>query len=102
VEESEARLRTTPPSSGIDAESPTDIGPSIAGAPRIPDPDREARTRWMRINRQFRCIITSVAVIFSLLLFCILISWVLLISTFVLSHNKVSLHCMCSYLASNQ
>lgn len=102
VEESEARLRTTPPSSGIDAESPTDIGPSIAGAPRMPDPDREARNRWMRINRQFRCIITSVAVIFSLLLFCILISWVLLISTFVLSHNKVSLHCMCSYLASNQ
>jgi len=52
------------------------------------DPNFRARTRWMRINRRFRCIITSVAVLFSLLLFFIVIAWVLLTSTYVLSHNK--------------
>jgi len=52
------------------------------------DPNRDARTRWIRINRRFRFIITSVAVVFSLLLFCVLIAWVLLTSTYILSHNK--------------
>mmetsp|Transcript_22094 Transcript_22094/g.46600 ORF Transcript_22094/g.46600 Transcript_22094/m.46600 type:complete len:1058 (+) Transcript_22094:244-3417(+) len=52
------------------------------------DPNRRARIRWMRINRRFRCLVTSVAVLFSLLLFCIVIAWVLLTSTYVLSHNK--------------
>ena len=56
--------------------------------PTTPDPDTEARIRWMRINRRFKFIITSVALLFSLLLFCILISWVMLTATYVLSHNK--------------
>ena len=33
--------------------------------------------------------VTSVAIVFSLLLFCILISWVMLIATYVLSHNRI-------------
>ena len=53
------------------------------------DPDQEARLRWMQINRRFTSILGSVAVLFSLLLFCILISWVLLTSTYVLSYKKV-------------
>ena len=101
AEEPVVGLRTTPLTHNADAEVPDDVrlepehahDPSIEAA-TVTDPDREARTRWMRINRQFRCIVTSVAVVFSLLLFCILISWVLLTSTVVLSHNKVSLHCM--------
>ena len=56
--------------------------------PATPDPDTEARIRWMRINRRFKFIITSVAILFSLLLFCILIAWVMLTATYVLSHNK--------------
>lgn len=56
--------------------------------PNTADPNQRARIRWMRINRRFRCMITSVAVLFSLLLFFIVIAWVLLTSTYVLSHNK--------------
>lgn len=57
------------------------------------DPDQEARLRWMQINRRFTSILGSVAVLFSLLLFCILISWVLLTSTYVLSYKKVCVYC---------
>ena len=60
----------------------------IESTPTTQDPDTEARIRWMRINRRFKFIITAVAVLFSLLLFCILISWVMLTATYVLSHNK--------------
>lgn len=57
--------------------------------PSQSDPESEARIRWIRINRRFKCMVTSVAIIFSLLLFCILISWVMLIATYVLSHNRI-------------
>jgi hypothetical protein len=53
------------------------------------DPNREARTRWIRINRRFQLIITVVALIFSLLLFSILICWVVFTSAYVLSIEKV-------------
>jgi hypothetical protein len=53
------------------------------------DPNREARTRWIRINRRFQLIITVVALIFSLLLFSILICWVVFTSAYVLSIDKV-------------
>ena len=108
--DSGTRLQSGPPSSTNDAELPTaEISefehahehahdPSTTVTPTLSDPDREARTRWMRINRHFQCIVTSVAVLFSLLLFCILITWVLLTSTIVLSHNKASLCCTCIYI----
>jgi len=52
------------------------------------DPNAEARIRWIRINRRFKFMISSVALIFSLLLFCILIAWVLLATTYVVSNKK--------------
>jgi hypothetical protein len=61
--------------------------------PNPSDPDQEARIRWIRINRRFKGILESVAVLFSLLLCCILISWVLMTSAYVLSRNKVSVLC---------
>jgi len=54
------------------------------------DPHREARARWIRINRRFQLIITIVALIFSLLLFSILVCWVVLTSAYVVSIDK---HC---------
>lgn len=53
------------------------------------DPNREARTRWIRINRRFQLIITVVALIFSLLLFAILVCWVVFTSAYVVSIDKV-------------
>lgn len=55
----------------------------------IIDPDRDARTRWLQINRRFRCILSSVALIFSFLLVLFLISWVILIATYVLTLGKI-------------
>ena len=52
------------------------------------DPEREARMRWMRINRRFQLVITIVAILFSFLLFAILICWVALTSTYVVSFEK--------------
>lgn len=52
------------------------------------DPNRDARTRWIRINRRFQLIITFVALIFSLLLFAILVCWVVLTSAYVVSIDK--------------
>ncbi|KAL7536480.1 hypothetical protein ACHAXR_007191 [Thalassiosira sp. AJA248-18] len=100
------RITTSPPSSPSSRNVPelptdepvissnndiTDIDTNDTlheGTSSISDPNQQARIRWIRINRRFRCIITSVAVLFSLLLFFIVIAWVLLISTYVLSHNK--------------
>jgi hypothetical protein len=53
-----------------------------------PDPQREARARWININRRFQIVITIVALIFSLLLFAILVCWVVLTSSYVMSMDK--------------
>jgi hypothetical protein len=52
------------------------------------DPNRDARMRWIRINRRFQLIITIVALIFSLLLFAVLVCWVVLTSAYVVSIDK--------------
>jgi len=52
------------------------------------EPNRRARSRFLRINRRFQFIISMVAIIFSLLLFAILVCWVLLTSTYVISIDK--------------
>jgi Ring finger domain len=53
-----------------------------------PDPQRDARARWIQINRRFQVVITIVALIFSLLLFGILVCWVVLTSAYVVSIDK--------------
>jgi hypothetical protein len=69
--------------------------PSRLGTPADPveaeeeiDPERQARIRWIRINRRFQLVITLVALLFSLLLFAILICWVVLTSAYVVSFDK--------------
>lgn len=52
------------------------------------DRDRLARIRWIRINRRFQLVITFVALLFSALLFAILICWVSLTSAYVMSLRK--------------
>ena len=52
------------------------------------DPNRDSRARWIRINRRFQLVITIVALIFSLLLFAILVCWVVLTSAYVVSIDK--------------
>jgi len=57
-------------------------------SPEINDRERIARIRWIRINRRFQKVMAGVALLFSLLLFAILICWVVLTSTYVLSVQK--------------
>lgn len=52
------------------------------------DPERQARIRWIQINRRFQLVITFVALLFSLLLFAILICWVVLTSAYVVCFDK--------------
>eukprot|EP00538_Stauroneis_constricta_P000461 CAMPEP_0119571712 /NCGR_PEP_ID=MMETSP1352-20130426/44258_1 /TAXON_ID=265584 /ORGANISM="Stauroneis constricta, Strain CCMP1120" /LENGTH=902 /DNA_ID=CAMNT_0007621395 /DNA_START=192 /DNA_END=2900 /DNA_ORIENTATION=- len=52
------------------------------------DPNRDARARWISINRRFQLVITVVALLFSLLLFAILVCWVVLTSAYVVSIDK--------------
>lgn len=52
------------------------------------DRERQARMRWVQINRRFQFVITVVALVFSLLLFGILISWVIMTSAYVVSFDK--------------
>lgn len=52
------------------------------------DSERQARSRWIQINRRFQFVITAVALLFSLLLFGILICWVVLTSAYVVSFDK--------------
>lgn len=59
----------------IEVESPT-------------NEDQVARSRWVRINRSFQNFITVVALLFSILLFLILLSWVALTSAYVISLEK--------------
>mmetsp|Transcript_17954 Transcript_17954/g.48788 ORF Transcript_17954/g.48788 Transcript_17954/m.48788 type:complete len:912 (+) Transcript_17954:166-2901(+) len=57
-------------------------------ASRVGDSERQARIRWIQINRRFQFVITVVALIFSLLLFAILICWVIFTSSYVLAFDK--------------
>jgi Ring finger domain len=52
------------------------------------DRERRARIRWIRINRRFQVVITMVALLFSCLLFGILIGWVVLTSIYVVSFDQ--------------
>jgi hypothetical protein len=52
------------------------------------DLQRDARNRWIRINRRFQLVVTIVAPVFSLLLFAILVCWVVLTSAYVVSIDK--------------
>lgn len=52
------------------------------------DPELRARIRWIQINRRFQFVITAVALLFSLLLFGILICWVILTTAYVVSLDK--------------
>ena len=52
------------------------------------DPNRQARTRWVQINRRFQLTITIVALIFSFLLFAILVCWVAMTSAYVVAIEK--------------
>lgn len=52
------------------------------------DPEWRARIRWIRINRRFQIVITVVALIFTLLLFSILVGWVVFTSAYVVSFDK--------------
>lgn len=54
----------------------------------VHDRERAARIRWIRINRRFQTVMTWVALLFSFLLFAILICWVVLTSTYVMSVQK--------------
>jgi Ring finger domain len=54
----------------------------------IEDQERVARLRWIRINRRFQLIVAVVVLIFSFLLFAILVCWIVLASTFILSWDK--------------
>mmetsp|Transcript_30086 Transcript_30086/g.44590 ORF Transcript_30086/g.44590 Transcript_30086/m.44590 type:complete len:602 (-) Transcript_30086:262-2067(-) len=47
-----------------------------------------ARSRWIRANQRFQVVITFVALIFSLLLFAILVCWVVLTSSYIISMDK--------------
>jgi hypothetical protein len=53
------------------------------------DPLREARRNWIRINRVFQLIVTVVGLIFSFLLFSIMVTWVVLTSAYVVSIDEV-------------
>lgn len=53
------------------------------------DPLREARRNWIRINRIFKVVVTVVGLIFSFLLFSIMVTWVVLTSAYVVSIDEV-------------
>jgi hypothetical protein len=75
--------------SSLAEETLVPVEPSQQESAPEEDPNREARTRWIRINRRFQLIITVVALLFSLLLFAILVCWVVLTSAYVVSIEKV-------------
>ena len=49
------------------------------------DPNREARRNWILINQRFQLVIMIVGVIFSFLVFAIMVTWVVLTSAYVVS-----------------
>ena len=52
------------------------------------DLDRRARRRWVRINQRFQVLITFVALVFSLILFAVLVCWIVMTSSYVVSIDK--------------
>lgn len=66
----------------------TGSGTGMDASDSDPDPQREARSRWILINLRFQIVITFVALIFSGLLFGILVCWVVLTSSYVVSIDK--------------
>ena len=63
---------------------------NIRMSPLGEDPDRVARRNWILINQRFQIIVFVVSFLFSLLLFAIIVCWVVLISAYVVSIEKVS------------
>lgn len=62
-----------------------------------------ARTRWIQINKCFQVLMFLVALIFSLLLFCIMICWVLYAFSYLISYDKVRrgiIYFSCSFYKS--
>lgn len=51
----------------------------------LEDPNREARMNWIRITRRFQLLVVLVGLIFSVLLFSIMVTWVVLMSAYVVS-----------------
>lgn len=49
------------------------------------DPNREARRTWILINQRFQLVIMIVGIIFSFLVFAIMVTWVVLTSAYVVS-----------------
>lgn len=93
--ESDTSAREATGTASVGVSNPDNIDGSsqarqgIAGTTTVEvDANREARMRWLRINRRFQVVITIVSIIFSLLLFAILLVWVVLTSTFVVSFDK--------------
>lgn len=81
---------TVPENSMVATVDPTRVNASseLVDADSENDPERQARIRWVQINRRFQLVITIVALLFSLLLFAILICWVVLTSAYVVSFDK--------------
>lgn len=77
----QSRVSGTPARVSTSSLNSTDL-------PDSNDPERRARMRWIRINRRFQLVITFVALLFSLLLFAVLVCWVVLTSSYVVSFDK--------------
>jgi len=59
---------------------------AILEPPESPeDPNREARMNWIRITRRFQLLVVLVGLLFSFLLFSIMVTWVVLMSAYVVS-----------------
>ena len=52
--------------------------------------NNNARNRWIQINQQFQILVTLVTLVFSILIFCILVCWVIFTSAYVMSMELVS------------
>jgi hypothetical protein len=67
-------------------------GAAIASTSQLEDnidPLREARRNWIRINRIFKVVVMVVGLLFSFLLFSIMVTWVVLTSAYVVSIDEV-------------
>jgi hypothetical protein len=67
----------------------TNTGTTSGQIEDIIDPLREARRNWIRINRAFQFVVAVVGLIFSCLLFSIMVTWVVLTSAYVVSIDEV-------------
>lgn len=83
-----ATAQLTGSSTRISGSSGEGINNAASAMSQVNEAERQARIRWIRINHRFQFVITVVALIFSLLLFAILICWVALTSTYFLAFDK--------------